>query len=353
MITAPLEGVCGMQIGLYANTHGVGYRDNDNNYTRSVPGENLEPVAIAQTAERNGFHSIWFPDHVCMPTETNSAHIANKSGARSYSPRHEMLDGAVVMGAVASSTTRIKLGTSVLVAPYRAPLSDARQFATVDVLSGGRLLLGVGAGWMEEEFDALGIPFAERGKRTVECIEIYKRSWQDDFVSFDGDYYSFSDVSMDPKPSQKPHPPIIYGGMSPLGARRAAAYCDGFYPVFLDPFADPNRHADLQAIVKADLDKAGRDPSTFIMMAATTMRVTDSDDSLAHQTPRKICTGTAQQVLEDLEKFATAGYSLVVAKMDCPSGEVEEIHEQITRVGHEVIPECSQILAADSWRTDF
>jgi probable F420-dependent oxidoreductase len=342
-----------MQIGLYANTHGVGYRDNDNNYTRSVPGENLEPVAIAQTAERNGFHSIWFPDHVCMPTETNSAHIANKSGARSYSPRHEMLDGAVVMGAVASSTTRIKLGTSVLVAPYRAPLSDARQFATVDVLSGGRLLLGVGAGWMEEEFDALGIPFAERGKRTVECIEIYKRSWQDDFVSFDGDYYSFSDVSMDPKPSQKPHPPIIYGGMSPLGARRAAAYCDGFYPVFLDPFADPNRHADLQAIVKADLDKAGRDPSTFIMMAATTMRVTDSDDSLAHQTPRKICTGTAQQVLEDLEKFATAGYSLVVAKMDCPSGEVEEIHEQITRVGHEVIPECSQILAADSWRTDF
>ncbi|HAN07074.1 MAG TPA: hypothetical protein DCP89_01120 [Acidimicrobiaceae bacterium] len=223
----------------------------------------------------------------------------------------------------------------------------------MDVLSGGRLLLGVGAGWMEEEFDALGIPFAERGKRTVECIEIYKRSWQDDFVSFDGDYYSFSDVSMDPKPSQKPHPPIIYGGMSPLGARRAAAYCDGFYPVFLDPFADPNRHADLQAIVKADLDKAGRDPSTFIMMAATTMRVTDSDDSLAHQTPRKICTGTAQQVLEDLEKFATAGYSLVVAKMDCPSGEVEEIHEQITRVGHEVIPECSQILAADSWRTDF
>jgi hypothetical protein len=89
------------------------------------------------------------------------------------------------------------------------------------------------------------------------------------------------------------------------------------------------------------------------MMAATTMRVTDSDDPLTHQTPRKICTGTAEQVLEDLEKFAAAGYSLVVAKMDCPSGEVEEIHEQITRVGHEIIPECSQILAAGGWRTDF
>ena len=288
-----------------------------------------------------------------MPAETNSAHIANQTGARSYSPRHEMLDGAVVMGAVASATNTIKLGTSVLVAPYRGPLSDARQFATVDVLSGGRLLLGVGAGWMAEEFDALGVDFAERGRRTVECIEIYKRSWQDDFVSFDGDYYTFNNVSMDPKPLQKPHPPIIYGGVSPLGAHRAAAHCDGFYPVFLDPFADPDRHSDLQTIIKSDLEMAGRDPSTFIMMAATTMRVTDSDDALAHQMPRKICTGTSEQVLEDLEKFAEAGYSLVVAKMDCPSGEVKEIHEQIDRVGHEVVPESARIQAAGGWKAEF
>jgi probable F420-dependent oxidoreductase len=264
-----------------------------------------------------------------------------------------MLDGAVVMGAVASATNTIKLGTSVLVAPYRGPLSDARQFATVDVLSGGRLLLGVGAGWMAEEFDALGVDFAERGRRTVECIEIYKRSWQDDFVSFDGDYYTFNNVSMDPKPLQKPHPPIIYGGVSPLGAHRAAAHCDGFYPVFLDPFADPDRHSDLQTIIKSDLEIAGRDPSTFIMMAATTMRVTDSDDALAHQMPRKICTGTSEQVLEDLEKFAEAGYSLVVAKMDCPSGEVKEIHEQIDRVGHEVVPESARIQAAGGWKAEF
>ena len=163
-----------MKIGLYANTHGIGYRDDVNNYTRSVPGELLKPVEVAQCAERSGFHSMWFPDHVCMPSETSSAHIANQTGARTYSSRHEMLDAAVVMGAVAASTSEIKLGTSVLVAPYRHPLSDARQFATVDVLAAGRLLFGVGAGWMAEEFEALGIEFAERGKRTVECIEIYK-----------------------------------------------------------------------------------------------------------------------------------------------------------------------------------
>ncbi len=185
-----------MKIGLYANTHGIGYRDDVNNYTRSVPGELLKPVEVAQCAERSGFHSMWFPDHVCMPSETSSAHIANQTGARTYSSRHEMLDAAVVMGAVAGSTSEIKLGTSVLVAPYRHPLSDARQFATVDVLAAGRLLFGVGAGWMAEEFEALGIGFAERGKRTVECIEIYKRCWSEDFVSFDGDYYSFKDLSL-------------------------------------------------------------------------------------------------------------------------------------------------------------
>src|SRR5262249_10538566 len=100
-----------------------------------------------------------------------------------YEPRHEMLDGAVVMGAVAAATSRLRLGTSVLIAPYRGPLNDARQLATIDVLSGGRLIAGVGAGWLAEEFNALGIPFAERAGRTDEAIEIYKRAWCDEIVS--------------------------------------------------------------------------------------------------------------------------------------------------------------------------
>ena len=188
--------------------------------------------------------------------------------------RHEMLDATVVMGAVAASTSEIKLGTSVLVTPYRHPLSDARQFATVDVLAAGRLLFGVGAGWMAEEFEALGIEFAERGKRTVGCIEIYKRCWSDDFVSFDGDYYSFNDISMDPKPLQEPRPPIIYG-VCRRWAQSERHACDQFLSVFLDPFADPHRHADLQDIISKELSGLGRATSEFIMMAATTMRVSD------------------------------------------------------------------------------
>jgi probable F420-dependent oxidoreductase len=339
-----------MQIGLYANTHGVGWRDATTNYTRSVPAHTLRPVDVAHAAEAAGFHSIWFPDHVCMPLETGSAHIANETGARSYSPRHEMLDAAVVMGAVAAATSTIKLGTSVLIAPYRGPLNDARQFTTVDVLSGGRLLLGVGAGWMREEFDALGVPFGERGRRTEECIEIYKRAWTDDVVNFSGEFYEINDVSMDPKPIQDPRPPIIYGGMAPLGARRAARHCDGLYPVFLDPQSNPDRLADLHDIVRSELDEIGRDPATFTMMAASTLRLTTANDPLTDERPRRICTGTAEQVLSDLERFAAAGYSLVVCKMDCPSGEVDEIIEQIEWVGAELIPHVADITSTGGWK---
>ena len=339
-----------MQIGLYANTHGVGWRDATNNYTRSVPAQTLRPVEVAQAAERAGFHSMWFPDHVCMPLETGSAHIANETGKRSYSPRHEMLDAAVVMGAVAGATTTLKLGTSVLIAPYRGPLNDARQFTTVDVLSGGRLLLGGGAGWMREEFEALGVPFPERGRRTEECIEIYKRAWNDDVVNFSGDFYEIHDVSMDPKPTQHPRPPIIYGGVAPLGARRAARHCDGLYPVFLDPQSDPQRLTHLHDIVREELDALNRDPAEFTMMAASTLRLTGADDPLSAESPRRICTGTADQVLTDLERFAASGYSLVVCKMDCPSGEVDEIIEQIGRVGEEIIPAAAAIAASGGWK---
>jgi probable F420-dependent oxidoreductase len=172
-----------------------------------------------------------------------------------------MLDAAVTMGAVAASTNTLKLGTSVLIVPYRNPLSDARQFATVDALSNGRLILGVGAGWMKEEFDALGLSYAERGAMANECIEIFKRSWTTEVVDFHGRFYNFDSVSMDPKPVKKPRPPIIFGGVVPAGARRAARYCDGFYPIFLDPQAEPKRFAPLLDEIRREAGRLGRDLS--------------------------------------------------------------------------------------------
>lgn len=338
-----------MQLGLYAHTHGLGYREGEDNRTASVPAATLQPTTVAVEAERAGFHSMWFPDHVCMPTETASAHVANTSGTRSYQPRHDMLDAAVVMGAAATATTTIKLGTSVLVAPYRHPLADMRQLTTIDVLSNGRLMLGVGEGWMEEEFTALGLDRREKGRRTVECIEIYKRCWSDEVVSFDGEYYRFADVSMDPKPVQTPRPPIIYGGVSPLGARRAARRCDGFYPLFLDPFARPNRYRQHQEQIRRVLDEIGRDPASFLMMGAATLHFGDPASTRSVDGKRMICSGSTEEILEDLAGLAAEGYSLIVLKLVCPSGETAELIENVVRVGEEIIPRVADFAPAGGW----
>ena len=342
-----------MQIGLYAPTHGIGYRDADRSYTNSTPEHRLDPLLIARSAEAAGFHSLWFPDHVCMPSSTHSAHVANSSGARTYAARHVMWDAAVTMGAVAAVTERIGLATSVLIAPYRNPLSDARQFATLDVISGGRVILGVGAGWMREEFDALGVPFAERGSRTEEALQIYRAAWSDagddaGLVAHHGQHFNFSDISMDPKPVGRPL--IVYGGMSPRGARRAAQLCDGLYPLFLDPTIDPNALAPLQRIVREELARLGRDTREFAMLAAIGLRV----DAPGERTmPPRICAGSPDQVLEGLVRFAAAGYSMVVAKLDCPSGEQTELLEQIARVGSEIIPAAADITAQGNWRQEL
>jgi probable F420-dependent oxidoreductase len=333
-----------VQIALYAHTHGVGFRDESGNRTLSQPAASLDPVRVARAAEAAGFHSMWFPDHVCMPAETTSAHVVNASGRRSYAPRHEMLDALVTMGAVAAATRTIRLATSVLIAPYRHPLSDARQFATVDVLSGGRVIVGVGAGWMREEFEAIGVPHGERGSRTEECIEIYRRAFTDDRVTFTGRHHSFADVSMDPKPAHGT--PIVYGGMSPVGARRAARLCDGLYPLFLDPSIPPEDKSHLHEIVRGELEANGRDPATFTMLAATGMRVDDASRPVDGTT----CGGTADQVIDDVARFAAAGYSTLVCKMDCPSGTIDELLEQIERVGSEVIPAVAGITASGGWR---
>ena len=250
-----------MEVALYGNTHGQSYRDDVNIFLHHTPVEEMDPIRVALTAERAGIHSVWYPDHVCMPYDSESFHTANVSGQRAYQRRHNMLDAAVVMGAVAVQTTTLKLGTSVLIAPYRHPLSDARQFMTVDRLSGGRLMLGVGVGWMVEEFDAVGIDYEERNRRTEECIQIYKASWTGDLATFEGNYYSFKDVSQDPKPVQRsPHPPIVFGGNTIRGARRAARFCDGLYPLFLDSHVEACRFANLQDEVRRELEVRGPQP---------------------------------------------------------------------------------------------
>ena len=345
-----------MNIGLFSNTHGLLMHRGADYSLQIVPATEMRPVQLAQQAERLGYHSVWFGDHVAIPGAAGGSRVYPgnpASGESPYPPGANMLDAAVVMGAAAVATERIKLASGVLIGPYRGPLNDARQFATVDVLSGGRVILGTGAGWLREEFDALGIPYEARGAMSEECIQIYKRAWTDEVVSFHGEFYTFDNLSMDPKPIQDPHPPIVLGSVSKAGARRAARHCDGFLPEMVDAFPDPDRFVALQDEVRREADRIGRDLSDFTMSTCIAARICGTSGPVVDADPRPLCHGTAEQILVDLERLAAAGYSLVVCLLACPSGTMAELCEQVEWFGREVIPETCKINAAGEWKTDL
>ncbi len=340
-----------MEIGTSMNSHGAMFRSETEVWLESLPPQDFEPVRLARLAERVGFHSLWFPDHVTLPLKTTNVKVANpETGKRHYPEKPEMFDALTTMAAVAVTTERIKLATSVLISPYRPPLHDARQFATLDWLSNGRLIAGVGAGWAKEEFEALGLPYDRRGDMTDECIEVYKRAWTDDVVAFHGEFYDFANLSMDPKPLQKPWPPIVFGGQSMASARRAARLCDGFYPLFVHPRARPHEIDHFQDEIRREAERVGRDLSDFMMIGGVGVRITDADDPHLKRRVRPICEGTPEMILSDLEEFAEAGYSLMVVNQDCQTSTAAELFERTEQFGQAILPIAKEFKPGGEWQ---
>ena len=362
-----------MELGLILNTCGITSRDDTDWWHQPTDVGQIRPVESAQLAERLGFHSVWTGDHVSLketsPESVSPVHVDGRSneqvrqrgvseadvgGSRRHLPsRPNILDGVACFGAIAASTSRIKFGPGVIVAPYRHPLSDARQYATLDVLSGGRVFFGVGPGWMKEEFDAVNQPFEHRLAMTEECIQIYKKAWTEPHVTFHGKFYDFENMSMDPKPISKPHPPITYGAITPAGARLAAREADAFYPVLTRPHDDPHMHDHLIEIIKKELDRVGRAQSELGMMGLVSTRISNADDAEATRNSRRTLGGTAEQILTDLQRFADAGYSLLVIAPDVPSNTYAEFADQLEWIGKDVLLEATQIVPAGEWRTVF
>lgn len=335
-----------MKIGLNVPTHGVLARHGRDIFIHKVEPQDLQITKLAQRAEHLGFDSLWFPDHVLMPRVVASSHTANpESGRNAYGERPNIWDAAVTMGAVAALTSRIKLAPSVLISPYRHPLSDARQFATVDLLSGGRLIMAVGPGWCSEEFDAVGTSFDERGGRTAECIEIYKLAWTEPWVQFHGRYYDFLDVSIDPKPIQKPRPPIYYGGVTAVGVKRALRHCDGFYPIVTEADATSIRFAQLRDLVHRTAEEIGRDPAGFDLITLVMCQMT-GPSARARQSQRSFLSGSAEEILNDMAKLASYGYSHCTLHLDVRSGTLSEFIEMMERIGAEVVPAAAGLSRA-------
>jgi probable F420-dependent oxidoreductase len=191
-----------------------------------VPPHQLAEVARA--AEEAGYESLWMPDHLVFASQTASRYPYNADGSSPVGPDTPFPDPLVSLAAAAATTSRLKLGTAVYVLPLRNPVVSAKLAATVDVVSGGRLLFGLGVGWMAEEFALSGEDFAARVARAEECVQVMKSLWAGGASDFRGEYYDVRGAHQAPKPVQQPHPPLIFGGETEAALRRAARLGDGW-----------------------------------------------------------------------------------------------------------------------------
>jgi probable F420-dependent oxidoreductase len=178
-------------------------------------------LRVAQAAEAAGLESVWTGEHVVLPDP--------QVPPSPSPPQAPFLDPAIALAHIAAATERIRLGTGIIILPQRNPLVLAKELASLDVVSKGRLLFGLGAGYLEPEFRALGAPFAERGAVTDEAIDAIKALWTMDSPAYAGQFFHFSGIDAQPRPVQKPHPPIVIGGMSKPAARRASRRGNGWY----------------------------------------------------------------------------------------------------------------------------
>jgi len=199
----------------------------------------IEPAVLAgraRRAEEAGFESIWVGDHVALPREARGDTEAR-------------LDAVTALAYLAAVTTRVRLGFGVLVLPQRQPVLMAKQITSIDVLSGGRVIVGIGAGYVEPELRATGVPLAERGARTDEYLAAMRELWTSPEPTFDGRFVSFDGVFQTPRPVQKPHPPVVVGGHSDAAMRRAVRSANGWYGVYVDLAETAELLARLRAVV--------------------------------------------------------------------------------------------------------
>lgn len=335
-----------MDVGVTMPTHGLLRRDETNFYLQRIEPEDVRAFEFARHAESCGYHSVWFSDHVVMGRDLDMYYPANLSGTKAYPQRPTMFDAAVMMGGLAEATSTIKFAPSVHIAPYRHPLASAHQFACIDYLSKGRLIMGVGVGWEEQEFQALGADFAHRGSITEESVLIYRAAWTQDWIDFDGRFFQIHDVSLDPKPWQKPSPPIIMGATTDRGAARAARVADGLYTVHLDPHPPVEVWRSVRDACVSECERIGKDVTSFWYGTFASALPCDANDPVRRGERRPTLTGTAEEILEDLQRFADEGYQHVTCHFDVRSGSISELFELTDRFAREVLPEARQIKPA-------
>ena len=268
---------------------------------------------IARKGEELGFDSLLTGDHILVPRHISSPYPYTEEGEFPGSGSGESMEQITLLSYIAGQTSKIRLVTSVLIVPHRNPLLAAKSLATLDVLSGGRLVVGVGVGWMREEFEALGLPpFEERGAVTDEYIRAFKVLWTEDDPHFEGKYISFDDISFLPKPVQKPHPPIWVGGESRPALRRTAELADGWYPLGSNPtfpMGTPEQLNAGLARLAQYAERFGRDPLSIETIYRTHQFELKKEAAGSNRLP---FVGDADQIAGDIRQYQEMGVTSMI-----------------------------------------
>jgi probable F420-dependent oxidoreductase len=268
----------------------------------------------ARMAEELGFDSVWIPDHAVVPRAVEAR----------YGPVY--YDAIAVLGYLAGITHRVRLGTTVLVIPYRHPMVLAKELASIDQLSEGRLILGVGVGWAETEFQALGVSFAERGRYTDEALRVMQTLWSQDMPQYSGPYYSFADIIFQPKPVQHPLP-IWVGGQSRAALRRTAQCATGWHPIDQSLAQLQTAMATLATLSQ----QTGRQTPALCPRFTVRVRETASDAA------RQFMEGSTEQITADLLQLQALGASHVV--LSTQTNDMARFHWEIETLAAHVLPQ--------------
>ena len=281
-------------------------------------------IETACKAEELGFDALFVNDHVIVDDSPRS------------NPWRNVYDPLMVLSYVAARTSTIRLGTSVLIMPYRNPIVTAKMVATLDQMSGGRVIAGIGSGWNQEEYDALGVPFRQRGGRTDEYLRLWKACWKPGSTTFHGRYFSFENMHINPKPLQQPHPPIWIGGSSEASLRRAARYAEVWQPT-PTPLADLISNQGYLRQVCTEMEKEV--PRTRMSFRVNLSNITGSSSD---SSDRPTGQGTPEQVASDMKRYRQeAGLDeFQINFSGC--GSLQQLLDSMDTLAQEVIPKVDE-----------
>lgn len=283
-------------------------------------------VRIARAAEDLGFDSVWASDHIVIPFR------------RSGMFTEHFYDPFILLTFIASETSKIQIGTSIIILPYRNPVVAAKMAATLDVLSGGRLIFGAGPGWMREEFEALGVPYDARGRMADEYIRIIRTLWEMDDPEFKGEFFSFSHIKFEPKPVQKPGPPVWIGGSSGRALERAALLGDGWQPTWVSP-GDVGEGIKK---IKSISEKEGRDPGKLTYSVRNRVNILVSGAGAGDLSVKKSnepafsMRGPGAEIADYIDEYRRLGVSHIA--FDPDADDVGEIYDMMEILSKEILP---------------